>query len=80
MSGVETPAGQPSILITGVSTGIGAEIARRFLASGWRVIGTVRRAEDAVALMAVGGSAFLPWVLDVTDGAALERMGIEVGL
>ena len=80
MSGVETPAGQPSILITGVSTGIGAEIARRFLASGWRVIGTVRRAEDAVALMAAGGSAFLPWVLDVTDGAALERMGIEVGL
>jgi NAD(P)-dependent dehydrogenase (short-subunit alcohol dehydrogenase family) len=78
LSRVESSGGQPSILVTGVSTGIGAEIARRFLASGWRVIGTVRRAEDAEALVTEGGSAFLPRILDVTDGAALERMGTEV--
>jgi len=32
----------PTILITGVSTGIGRACAERFAAAGWRVIGTVR--------------------------------------
>lgn len=32
----------PSILITGVSTGIGRACAQRFAAEGWQVVGTVR--------------------------------------
>ncbi len=32
----------PTILITGVSTGIGKACAERFAREGWRVIGTVR--------------------------------------
>jgi NAD(P)-dependent dehydrogenase (short-subunit alcohol dehydrogenase family) len=35
-----------SILITGVSTGIGRDIADFFLANGWFVIGTARRSQD----------------------------------
>ncbi|MEM8584967.1 MAG: SDR family NAD(P)-dependent oxidoreductase, partial [Bacteroidota bacterium] len=40
----------PTALITGVSTGIGLATAKKLLALGWRVYGSVRRADDAKAL------------------------------
>ncbi|TNE34557.1 MAG: SDR family NAD(P)-dependent oxidoreductase [Alphaproteobacteria bacterium] len=59
-----------SILISGVSSGIGFATAMRFLEMGWRVIGSVRKLDDAEQLKDFGGENFSPIVLDVTD---LER-------
>ena len=38
--------GTPTALITGVSRGLGKELARQYAADGWRVIGTERRDMD----------------------------------
>jgi NAD(P)-dependent dehydrogenase (short-subunit alcohol dehydrogenase family) len=55
-------------MITGVSGGLGREIARAALARGDVVVGTVRGADAATAFEALGGHAL---VLDVTDEAAV---------
>jgi NAD(P)-dependent dehydrogenase (short-subunit alcohol dehydrogenase family) len=59
-------------LITGVSGGLGREIARAALARGDVVVGTVRKAEAVAAFEALGGYAV---VLDVTDEAGV-RAGV----
>ena len=56
-------------LITGVSGGLGREIALAALARGDTVVGTVRKAKDADAFELLGGHAL---VLDVTDEAAVK--------
>ncbi len=58
-----------TILITGVSTGLGRAFAAGALAAGHRVIGTVRKAADAEAFGAAEGA--FPLLLDVTDYAAI---------
>lgn len=55
-----------TILITGTSTGIGYGAARAFAAAGYRVIGTVRKAEDAERLRRQLGENFHPVLCDVT--------------
>lgn len=50
---------QPSIIVTGCSSGIGAFCARALKADGWRVFATVRRPEDLVALESDGIEALL---------------------
>ncbi len=57
-------------LITGVSGGLGREIALAALARGDVVVGTVRRAQAAEAFEALGGRAL---VLDVTDETAVRE-------
>jgi NAD(P)-dependent dehydrogenase (short-subunit alcohol dehydrogenase family) len=59
-------------LITGVSAGLGREIALAALARGDVVVGTVRKARDADAFELLGGHAL---ILDVTDEAAV-RAGV----
>lgn len=69
-----------TILITGCSSGIGADAAAALKARGWRVFATCRKEEDAARLRAEG---FESWRLDYADednvaaGAAeaLERAG-----
>ena len=56
-------------LITGVSGGLGREIALAALARGDTVVGTVRKAKDADAFELLGGHAL---ILDVTDEAAVR--------
>jgi NAD(P)-dependent dehydrogenase (short-subunit alcohol dehydrogenase family) len=56
-------------LITGVSGGLGREIALAALARGDTVVGTVRKADAADAFRTLGGHAL---ILDVTDEAAVR--------
>jgi NAD(P)-dependent dehydrogenase (short-subunit alcohol dehydrogenase family) len=56
-------------MITGVSGGLGREIAVAALARGDVVVGTVRRPEAAAAFETLGGHAL---VFDVTDAAAVK--------
>jgi 3-hydroxy acid dehydrogenase / malonic semialdehyde reductase len=63
---------QPStVFVTGASSGFGAAIARRFAASGARVIASARRAERLKDLAAELGPSVLPVTLDVRDRAAV---------
>lgn len=56
-----------SVVITGVSSGIGRDAAHHLAGRGLRVFGTVRRPDDATKLAADLGEGFVPIVLDVTD-------------
>jgi NAD(P)-dependent dehydrogenase (short-subunit alcohol dehydrogenase family) len=60
-----------SILITGVSTGIGLHTASHFLKKGWRVFGSVRKEADARALLTY--EHFIPLIFDVTDDQAINN-------
>ena len=72
-----------SIVITGVSTGIGRGAAAAFAGAGYRVFGSVRREEDAARLRGEIGGRFVPLVFDVTDREAVlgaaEQVGEAVG-
>ncbi|MEP7137611.1 MAG: SDR family oxidoreductase [Chloroflexota bacterium] len=56
-----------SVVVTGVSTGIGWGITKVLIQNGFRVFGSVRRIQDAERLKAEFGEAFLPLTFDVTD-------------
>jgi NAD(P)-dependent dehydrogenase (short-subunit alcohol dehydrogenase family) len=60
-----------TFLVTGVSSGLGRAFAEGALAAGHRVIGTVRRDEDAEVFAALAPNRAHPLVLDVTDFAAI---------
>jgi NAD(P)-dependent dehydrogenase (short-subunit alcohol dehydrogenase family) len=62
----------PTALIIGASRGIGHELARQYLADGWRVIATARKPEDVDTLAAMGAEAH---GLDVTNVEAVAGLG-----
>ena len=62
---------QPSILITGVSTGIGLVTAQDLLRRGFHVYGSVRRGEAPADLL--DHPAFTQLNFDVRDRAALQQ-------
>lgn len=64
---------QPTILITGCSSGIGLCCAQGMLARGWRVFATVRKLEDAAQL--AGAEVLL---LEQTDSASVQACAAEV--
>ena len=59
-------------LVTGASAGIGAACARKLIATGWRVVGTGRRADRLEQLAAELGGNFLPTMFDIRDEAARD--------
>ena len=67
-----------SIVITGVSTGIGWGAAKMAIAQGFRVFGSVRKAADAERLSAEFGPNFTPLIFDVTDEAAVATAAGQV--
>jgi NAD(P)-dependent dehydrogenase (short-subunit alcohol dehydrogenase family) len=68
-----------SLLITGVSTGIGYGVAKEFVGRGYRVFGSVRREADAERLTDEFGPNFVSLVFDVTDAEAVRAAAGEVG-
>lgn len=63
-----------TILITGATSGFGAAAARKFVAGGWRAIGTGRRGDRLKALQDELGDAFLPLEIDMRDREAVESL------
>ena len=58
--------------ITGATSGFGRAAAQKFVAAGWQVIGSGRRADRLDALRAELGEAFHPACFDIRDEAALR--------
>lgn len=61
-----------TILITGATAGFGRATAKLFIANGWKVIGTGRRAERLESLKQELGDNFYGSVFDITDEAAMR--------
>lgn len=72
-----------AVVVTGVSSGIGAAIARKLAETGYLVFGSVRSEPDAKPLTDDLGARFQPLVFDVRDSAAVtaaaERVRLQLG-
>jgi short-subunit dehydrogenase len=66
---------QPSVLITGCSSGIGRALADAFKAGGYAVWATARKDSDLAALEQAGLHAVQ---LDVNDGEALQQLAARL--
>ena len=62
------------IFITGVTSGVGRETARRFIKEGWKVIGSGRRQSRLDELAAELGGDFLPLCFDVAKRDVVVEM------
>src|SRR5580704_2060991 len=67
-----------SIVVTGVSTGIGWGCVKVLVASGFRVFGSVRKQADAERLTKEFGANFTPLIFAVTDEAAVAASAKQV--
>ena len=67
-----------SVVITGVSTGIGWATAKLLLDRGFRVFGSVRKQADVDRLSKQFGANFTPLLFDVTDEAAVLAAARQV--
>jgi len=67
-----------SIVVTGVSTGIGWSITKVLIEAGFRVFGSVRKVQDAERLRKEFGEAFVPLIFDITDEAGVQSAAEQV--
>jgi NAD(P)-dependent dehydrogenase (short-subunit alcohol dehydrogenase family) len=67
-----------SVVVTGVSTGIGYATAAELCRRGYRVFGSVRTEDQADRLARDLGTAFTPLVFDVTDAKAVGEAAARV--
>jgi NAD(P)-dependent dehydrogenase (short-subunit alcohol dehydrogenase family) len=67
-----------TVVVTGVSTGIGWGITKVLIQNGYRVFGSVRKQQDAERLARGFGPNFLPLIFDVTDESAVQAAAEQV--
>jgi len=67
-----------SVVITGVSTGIGWGATKVLIKKGHRVFGSVRKQADADRLVKEFGDKFVPLLFDVTDPKAVQAGAAKV--
>jgi NAD(P)-dependent dehydrogenase (short-subunit alcohol dehydrogenase family) len=67
-----------SVIVTGVSTGIGWGITKVLIGHGFRVFGSVRKPLDAERLSKEFGENFVPLLFDVTDETAVQSAAEQV--
>ena len=67
-----------SVVITGVSTGIGWGTTKVLARNGYRVFGSVRKQQDAERLSKEFGENFIPLLFDVTDEPAVQSAAGQV--
>lgn len=64
-----------TVLITGATAGFGAASARRFVAAGWKVVATGRRADRLQQLVQeLGEDRIHPVAFDIRDSDAIDAM------
>jgi 3-hydroxy acid dehydrogenase / malonic semialdehyde reductase len=62
------------VLITGATSGFGAEMARKFVQTGHKVIATGRRTDRLDGLAQELGQALLPVAMDVSDKSSIRNV------
>lgn len=67
-----------SIVVTGVSTGIGQSIAEMLIQKGFHVFGSVRKQTDVDRLRSDLGTGFTPLTFDITDEVAVHAAAKQV--
>ena len=67
-----------SVVVTGVSTGIGWGVTKVLIQRGFRVFGSVRKTQDAERLSREFRANFVPLLFDVTDEAAVQAAAEQV--
>lgn len=67
-----------SVVVTGVSTGIGWGITKVLIGHGFRLFGSVRKLQDAERLSEEFGENFVPLLFDVTDETAVQAAAEQV--
>ena len=67
-----------SVVVTGVSTGIGWGITKVLIGHGFRVFGSVRKTQDAERLSKEFGGNFVSLLFDVTDEVAVQAAAKQV--
>lgn len=67
-----------SVVITGVSTGIGHAATKKMIERGFHVFGSVRKQEDAERVQGEFGQAFTPLIFDVIDAQAVTAAAQQV--
>ncbi|WP_439107446.1 SDR family oxidoreductase [Congregibacter sp.] len=67
-----------TVVITGVSTGIGYAAAKVMIARGYRVFGSVRSEADADRVQSKLGEQFSPLIFDVVDKEAIAQAASDV--
>ena len=66
----------PTVMITGASRGLGAEMVRQYAAAGWDVIACSRKPD--VAAFPTAGARIVQHALDVTDFAAVGQLAAKL--
>jgi len=67
-----------SVVVTGVSTGIGWGVTKILVERGFRVFGSLRKEEDALRLYHEFGAAFSPLLFDVCDESSVQIAAAQV--
>ena len=64
----------PTVFITGANRGLGLEMARQYVADGWRVLAGCRQPDKAEALRALGDGGVEIHGLDVSDHGQVDAL------